>query len=66
MQRREKSIANVPNMDPAWFALVERRINDRKRWRRFAHDRIAVYVGLAMQDAGAERTFLATDPSAKQ
>jgi hypothetical protein len=53
-------------MDPAWFALVERRINDRKRWRRLAHDRMAVYVEMAMQDARAERTFLATDPSPKQ
>jgi hypothetical protein len=66
MQRGYKTIATFPNMDPAWFALVERRINDRKRWRRFAHDRMAVYVERAMQDAGAERTFLATDPSPKQ
>ena len=66
MQREHKSSAAVPYMDPAWFALVEQRINDRKCWRRVAHDRRAVYVGLVMRNAAAERTFLAPDTSAKQ
>jgi hypothetical protein len=65
MQRGQKSIETFPNMDPAWLALVEQRVNDKKRWRRFAHDRMAAYVGVAMQDRATQRTSFAANSNMK-
>jgi hypothetical protein len=54
MQRGQKSIETFPNMDQAWFALVEQRLNDKRRWRRFAHNRVAAYVEMTRLDAAIQ------------
>ena len=59
MQRGYKSSATLPNMDTAWFALVEQRINDKRRWRRFTRNRVAAYVEMTRLNAAIQSGPLA-------
>jgi hypothetical protein len=54
MQRVQKSLEPFPNLDPAWFALVEQRVDARRRWRRFTPDYMAAHLELATMRAAAQ------------